>query len=138
MPNAAAELCDEIGITIVPINVRRSILGEAETCAERTIAKMIERHGAGHARFVLRTIVETVNNRRELVAPTIEAVSDVALAHPEWTDRAGDWLDAFDALDLPALRSRARRNLRAVRVREAMAAMIFDRLLPVLGDGGLV
>jgi hypothetical protein len=137
MNPTAAALCDEIGIRVVPPG-RRSALCDLETCAERTIEKMVERHGVAHARFVLRTIAETVNNRRELVAPTIEAVSDVALAHPAWAERAGDWLDAFDLLDLPALRSQARTNLRAVAVRDAMAALIHDRLLHHLGSERLL
>lgn len=136
MPSTADAICAEIGIRIIPINVRPSVLGELETCAVRTIEKMVERHGAGHARFVLRTIAETTNNRRELVAPTIEAVSDVALAHPEWTERG--WLEAFDALDLAGLRSLIRRNLRAAPAREAMATLIYVKLLPALGDERLL
>jgi len=133
--NTAAGICAEIGIKIV-LPGRRSATGDLETCAERTIEKLIERHGAGHARLVLRTIAETTNNRMELVAPTIEAVSAVALAHPEWTERG--WLEAFDCLDLAALRSRARRNLHASPAREAMATLLFDRLLPLLGDERLI
>lgn len=136
MPSTADAICAEIGIRIIPINVRPSVLGELETCAVRTIEKMVERHGEGHARFVLRTIAETTNNRRELVAPTIEAVSDVALAHPEWTERG--WLEAFDALDLAGLRSLIRRNLRAAPAREAMATLIYVKLLPALGDERLL
>lgn len=134
----AADICAALGITIVPNSVRRSTLGELECCCERTIDRMISRHGEGHVIFVLKTITETVNNKRELVAPTIEAVSDIALGHPDWAERASEWLDAFDALDLPALRSLARQNLRVVRVREAMAAMIFERLAPTFGNKRLV
>ena len=133
--STAADICAEIGIKVVPAG-RRSPTCDLDTCAGRTIEKLVERHGAGHARFVLRTIAETTNNKRELVAPTIEAVSSVALAHPEWTSRG--WLEAFDRLDLAALRSQARRNMRASPAREAMATLIFDRLLPILGDEMLI
>lgn len=127
----AREICEELGIEIVPTNVRRSTLGERQCCAERTIDKMIAKHGEEHVRFVLITISETVNNGRELVAPTIEAVSDVVLAHPTWIREASIWLKMFDRLDLSSLRAKAKRNARACRVREALATMIFDRLYQV-------
>lgn len=134
----ARDLCADLDIEIVPTNVRRSTLGLRQCCAERTIDRLIRTHGYGHVRFVLLTLSQTTNNARELVAPTIEAVSDVALAHPRWVNRASDWLDAFDGLDLAALRGRAKRNARAAKVRPAMATMIFDRLLPILGDDNLI
>jgi len=128
----------EIGIVVVPTNVRRSTLGELECCCERTVERLIEKHGVDHARFVLRTICETVNNKRELVAPTVYAVSDVALAHPNWAEHASEWLDAFDGLDIPALRSQCRKTLRISQIRPALGVLIYDRLLPVLGVKRLV
>lgn len=136
MQSTAAAICAEIGIKVIPTKARASTLGELETCASRTIEKLVDNHGAAHARLVLISLAETVNHRRELVAPTIEAVSDVLLAHPEWADRG--WLDAIDTLDLAGMRSRVKRNMRAAPVRAAMATMIFDKLLPILGDERLI
>lgn len=129
----AREICEELGIKIVSSKKYRAALDELELCCEPTLEKMVRKHGQEHTIFVLRTITETKNNKRELVAPTIEAVSDIVLCHRAWWQRdAGKWLDAFDTLDLPKLRQIAKSNQGAVRVRHAMAALIHDRLLPAL------
>ena len=129
----AAEVCEALGITILPRNQRRSMLGELETVAEQTIARLISDHGAGHAIFVLRAISETTNNRTELVAPTILAVSDIVRAHPEWAeDRAGDFLDALDQVPLAEIRAAVKRNRIAVPIRQAVATVAFLRLAAIL------
>lgn len=127
-PHSAQDICAALEIEIVPTSVRRSTLGRTQTCAGATIEALIASHGVGHTVFVRRTITETVDNGSELVAPTITAVSKIAFAHPEWVEKGLAWFDAFDEIDLPMIRQRARRNLRAVPVAEAMAAMIFERL----------
>lgn len=129
----AAAVCADLSITILPRHMRRSSLGELETVAVQTIERLIADHGEGHAVFVLRAIAETVNNRTELVAPTILAISDIVRAHPEWADRrAGEFLDALDTLPLAEIRSGVKRNRIAVPIRQGMAAIIHARLMPVL------
>lgn len=128
-----SEICGALGITILPRNQRRSMLGELETVAEQTITRLISDHGAGHAIFVLRAIAETTNNRTELVAPTILAVSDIVRAHPEWAeDRAGDFLDALDQVPLAEIRAAVKRNRIAVPIRQAVATVAFLRLAAIL------
>lgn len=130
---AALALFRELGITYVAPRERKKVLDHRETSAISIVQKMVERHGEGHARLVLVTILETTpENANELSAACIEAISQIALAHPEWTARG--WLEAFDAIDLPRMRQRARRNRKAVPVAEAMATLIFDRLLDHFGE----
>ena len=72
------------------------------------------------------------SNDRSLTAPVIQAVSDLLLAHPTWF--GGDWLDALDKIDLPALHESVKANRKAVQPRAAIAAVLFERLkdrLPV-------
>ncbi|RZN33903.1 hypothetical protein [Bradyrhizobium sp. Leo121] len=75
-----ANLCDELGISIVPVTRQRKLM---ETFAHDTLERILREHGADHLRSVLITIVETGDaNKRQLVTPVIYAVSDILLAHP--------------------------------------------------------
>lgn len=145
-PTTAAELCRELGIAIVPTKVRRSRLGELECCCELTIENMIAKHGVEHVRFVLISICETRNNRRELVAPVLEAVSDIILHHPDFTTRPWSsadgeprgWLDLLDEIDIPALREIAKQNRRVASVREGLGALIHYQIVVKTHVKGLV
>lgn len=137
MKRPAAEVCADLGIKIVPPNIRRRKLGELETCCEKTIDNLIEAEGESHVVLVLKTLTETTNNRRDLIAPTVYAVSDVILAHPKWIKQASIWFEAFDGLDIPALRLRAKKA-RVAEVRRALATLICDRLMPVFEAKQLV
>lgn len=108
--------------------------GPAQTCAAQTIQRILNEHGEGHAILTLRTIVESENNRSELVAPVIWAVSDIIRAHPSWADTGLAFLEAFDAIDLGQLRALAKANRRAVAPRKAIATMLFQHLQPVFGE----
>jgi hypothetical protein len=125
---ALADICRDLEIEIVPTAVRRS---PGQTCAAQTMQRILEEHGEGHLILTLRTILESGNNRLELVAPTLWAVSDIILAHPTWTETGLAFIEAFDAIDLSDLRSRAKANRRAVAPRKAIATMLFEHLRPV-------
>lgn len=130
---SAREVCADLGIEIVRPG-RRSTDGLPQTCAERTIGKMLRRHGEPHTIFVLRTIAETEGNSGELVAHTVEAVSRLVLAHPRWADRGLEWFDAFDRIDLPAIRDQCRKIVRIVPMASGIATVVFDRLFGLLGS----
>lgn len=98
-----ADICEETGVEIIDIRHSRS-RRPGQTCAERTLQKLLDKHGAGHMRYVLSTIVETTNNKLELVAPVIHAISDIVLDYPEWADQASLWLETFDRLDIALMR----------------------------------
>lgn len=72
-----------------------------------TLQKVV-RHGEPHLTIVLKLIVETRDNATELMAATITAVSELLRAMPWLADRGLDLFDAFDKIDLAALRRRAK------------------------------
>lgn len=125
IPRSAAEICSDLDIEIVSTTARR---GAGQTHAVQTIQRILAEHGEGHAILTLRTIVESENNRTELVAPTVWAVSDIIAAHPQWASKGLAFLEAFDGIDLADLRNRAKANRKAVAPRKAIATMLFEYL----------
>lgn len=123
MTLALASICDELGITVIPVTKQRGLM---ETCAVNTLARILSDHGPEHLRSVLMAIVETENNKRMLVAPVIWAVSDILLAHPSWF--GGDFLEAMDRIDLAEMHELAKANREAAQPRQAIATMLFDEL----------
>jgi len=119
-----AQICADLAIRVIPVTRRRA---PGETCATRTMERILAEHGPQHLTLVLRSIVETGNNGLELVAPTMWAISDIVLAHPAWTATT-DWLDAMDRAGLSGMRTRAKANRKAARPRQAIATMLFEHL----------
>jgi hypothetical protein len=103
---AAIDLCRDLDIEMLPTNVRRD--RERQTHAGRTIETLIANYGAGHATITLRAIVESIGNEWELRSETIWAVSDVVRARPDWPNRGLEFIEAFDAINLKALRVKAK------------------------------
>ena len=124
MTDDLAAILEALDIRVIPTTKQRE---PGETCAINTIENLFKSHGPEHLTIVLRSIAETVNNRMELVAPTIAAVSDVILAHPTWAQTT-EWLDEMDKIDLTAMREKAKANRRAVPLRRAMATLLFAKL----------
>lgn len=119
-----ASICDDLDIRVIPTTKHRDTM---ETCALQTLERILAEFGEGHLTLVLRSIVETGNNKRELVAPVIWALSDVIRAHPSWPTTTA-WLDALDECDLAEFRSQAKANRRAAQPRAAISTMLFERL----------
>jgi hypothetical protein len=92
---------------------------------------MLLDHGEGHVFITLRTIVESSGNERALTAAGVQGVSDLILAHPSWSDQGLAWIEAFDNIDLIDLATKAKANRKAVPKRQAMAAMLYERLAPI-------
>lgn len=90
-----------------------------------TLQKVV-RHGEDHLTIVLRLIVETKGNATELWAATITAISELLLAMPWLVERGLDLFDAFDLIDLSALRRRAKAIRRANR--QEVWAIMFNLL----------
>lgn len=121
-------ICADLGIKIIPCN---ETLGPMLTKAGQTLRALLAQYGEGHTIIVLRTITESAGNECALTAPAIWAVSDLVLAHPNWPDRGLAWIEAFDDINLIALAKTASANRKAVPKREAMAAMLYERLAPI-------
>ncbi|MBZ9939157.1 hypothetical protein LB518_22865 [Mesorhizobium sp. BR1-1-16] len=106
-------LCDQLGIKIVPYRRRRR---PRQTHARQVMRRIAAKHGDGHLLFVLKAILWSRNNTAELWSETILAVSDVVIDFPEWAEvRAGEFMTAFDTIDLAAVR------------RDAMAGRRFSK-----------
>lgn len=70
--------------------------------------RLVAKYGEGHLLFVLRAICWSRNNTAELWSETILAVSDIVLDFPEWAEaRAGEFMEAFDRIDLSKIRREA-------------------------------
>ncbi|HRO25321.1 MAG TPA: hypothetical protein PLR07_13620 [Promineifilum sp.] len=121
-------ICADLGITIAQCH---EPTGPLRTKAGQTLRRMLLDHGEGHVIITLRTIVESSGNDRALTASGIQGVSDLVLAHPSWPDRGLAWIEAFDHIDLVDLATKAKANRAAVPKRQAMAAMLYERLAPI-------
>jgi hypothetical protein len=118
-------LLAELEITVIDLQRYR---GPGATMALACIESIFQKYGYSHTKLVLMTIAETSNNKRELVAPVIWAISDLIRAHPAWAKRATDWYDAFDRVDIRQLRAFARLNKSAVKPRATLATLLFGFL----------
>lgn len=91
-----------------------------------TLQKVV-RHGEAHLTIVLRLIVETKGNATELWAATITAISELLLAMPWLENWGGRLYDAFDLIDLAALRRHAKRiRGRRGKVWQEMCTLLKD------------
>ena len=124
MTDDLAAILSDLGIRVVHRNAYREPM---DTNAAETMQRIMDRRGDGHLVMVLRSIAETVNNKRELVAPTLWAVSDTISAHPDWAGST-DFLDALDAIDLSMVRAIAKENRRGSPLRHAINTMIYLHL----------
>jgi hypothetical protein len=102
---AATELCRVLEIEILPTNIRRRPM---QTHAGGIIEWLIRKHGLGHATITLRAIVESIGNETEVREETICAISDIILARPDWANRGVAFIEAFDDIDLKAMRAKAK------------------------------
>lgn len=123
---ALTSICADLEIRVVG-KAKHNSRGPGETCAEQSMERILRVYGPGHLTIVLKSIVETKNNNRQLVAPMIWAVSDIILAYPHWAATMA-WLDALDETDLAELWSLAKANRKAAKPRDAIATMLFNKL----------
>ena len=81
---------------------------------------------------MLRTIIESEGNESELIADVIGAISDLVRVHPRWVGLGLQWLEAFDGIDLAAIRRTAKvANVQPLRV--GIATLIAVELERILG-----
>lgn len=123
-------LLDGLGIKLVPVYRRRAA---AQSHARGTMHEIRNTYGDGHLVFTLRCIRQTKNNRDELWSETIGAISDILIQRPDWAERAGDVLDAFDGVQLGILRGKAVQR-RPWPVRATLRTLIYERLESILDE----
>jgi len=123
-------LLDGSGIKIVPIYRRRAA---AQSHARATMHEVRNNHGDGYLVFVLSCIRQTKNNRDELWSETIGAIADIFKQRPDWMERGGDILDAFDQIPLGELRGKAVKR-RPWPVRATLRTLIYEQLEDLLDE----
>jgi cell division protein FtsB len=125
MSATLADICKELEIELTD---NASSMGRrpGQTCARNILQKVLTDEGEAHLRSVLITIMQTENNKRMLIRPVILAVSDVLRTYPNWY--GGDWLDAFDKIELSELYEEARADREGVAPRHSIAARLIDKL----------
>lgn len=127
-----AGICASLDVSIIGPTVSRA---PGTTKCARTLQRILERRGEGHLVLLLRTIMESENNRMALVEPVLWGVSDVMIANPCWPDRGLEWLDAFDTIDLCAIWGDAKCANGAPPERHGISARITELLRARFGEG---
>ena len=99
-----------------------------ECFSPATLRRIGKAHGEAHLALVLRLIVETEGNARELYAETLNAVSALLEHDPSLIERGTALYDAFDAIDLAGLRHRAQSMRCGLPVSHVMRVFIAQEL----------
>lgn len=132
MTDALASICDELEIRVIAANVTR-VPGTTK-CA-LTLERILRKYGEGHLILLLRTIMESDNNKMALVEPVIWAVSDVMLANPRWPAKGLEWLAAFDEIDLCDVWVDSKQANGAPPERHGVASKLTELLQRKFGEG---
>jgi hypothetical protein len=127
MTPSLESICKNLGITAIPTKQYRR---PRETHAGESLQRIFDRHGEDHLIMTLRTITESAGNDRALIAPVINALSDIIAAHPRSAERGFAWIEEFDNIDLLHLAAAAKANRKAVTPRAAIATMLHSLLSP--------
>ena len=126
IPPHMQRLCYEFGIMIVPKH-RYSEPGEIRAVA--TIDRIWRRYGEDHVRMVFTTLAETANNKVLLDEVGLWMASDMVRACRHIIDeRAGDWLETWDAIPAGELQYVAQGLRGYVSQRHALGGMIYERI----------
>jgi hypothetical protein len=102
-----------LGVKVLDASLHSPTSVRPKRCFCMPTLQKVVRHGEAHLTMVLRLIVETKGNATELWAATITAISELLLAMPWLAERGLDLFDAFDRIDMAALRRRAKAIKRA-------------------------
>ena len=120
-------LCDEFSIEIIPA-IRYPDVGQ--TRAVKTILRILRRYGEDHARWVLRTLAETSNNRACLDEAALWATSDLVRAY--WTDLQADpeaWFAIWDSVPVGRRQWEIQQRLSGIVNQRAALAGVMNKHL---------
>jgi hypothetical protein len=126
-------LCQEFSIEIVPPHKYPEI---GQTRATETIARIIRKHGEGHARLVLSFLAETANNKALIDETGLWCMSDMVRASAPILRRpegASELAETFDAMPLGPLQAMAQELSGRVPVRYALDGMVWERIVRRFG-----
>jgi hypothetical protein len=132
--SSLSSICQAIDPPVVVIEPHVTRTPGTTKCG-RVLDRILDRHGDEHVMLLLRTLMESENNRMALVEPVIWALSDVMLANPRWPDKGMEWLEAFDQIDLCDVWARAKEANGAPPERHGIASKITELLQHQFGEG---
>jgi hypothetical protein len=125
-------LCGEVGIECIEGTAYPRL---GQTRAVNTIRRIIERFGEDHARLVLTTLAETVNNKAMVDETSLWMCSDLIRAfRTEIENDASRWLNAWDAIPVGYLQSVSQGLRGYVKQRDALGGMVYKELRKVYGQ----
>lgn len=120
-------LCEEFGIEIIPGHRYPEI---GQTRAVKTIARILKRYGLEHTRWVLRTLVETANNKAMLDEAGLWAASDLVTAY--WPDLNNDpeaWFQVWDSVPVGRRQWEIQQRLSGIVNQRAALAGVMNKHL---------
>ncbi|WP_246660456.1 hypothetical protein [Nitratireductor sp. XY-223] len=115
--------------------VYKKARGPGECFSPGTLRRIGRASGEAHLALVLRLIVESEGNATELYADTLSAVSSLLEHHPELIERGSALFDAFDSIDLAAVRRRAQMMDCGLPAAHVMRVLLLAGLLPATAIG---
>ncbi len=120
-------LCDEFGVEIIPPH-RYPELGQ--TRAVKTMLRILRKRGEDHMRWVMRTLVETSNNKALLDESGLWAASDLVLAYRDAIEEnPSAWFEVWDSVPVGLRQWQIQRRLSGVvNQRAALAGAINQHL----------
>lgn len=121
------EICQEFGLRIIPAHKYPDV---GETRAVKTILKIIRKRGEDHARWVIRTIMETSNNKVLADESGLWAMSDLVLAY--WAEIQTDpsaWFDLWDSVPVGRRQWEIQQRLSGIVNQRAALAGVMNKHL---------
>lgn len=95
-----------------------------------TLRRIGRAHGSAHLALVLRLVVETTGNEKELYSETLLAISALLQHQPDLIERGAALFDAFDTIDLADLRQSARTMRCGLPAAHVMRILLHQALHP--------
>lgn len=133
MTDRIASIAAEYGVRLIG---KSRYPEPGETRAVATIDRILHRHGEGHLRLILSTLAETDNNKGMLDEHLLWATSDLIRACSGIVEnRAGEWLQVWDAAPVGELQFIAHDLAGVVPQRYAIGGMVYERIVKVFGAG---
>lgn len=131
-PDHIQRLCDEFDIVIVDRHRYPEI---GQTRAVETLARIYRRYGEAHLRMVLTTLAETANNKVLLDEVGLWMASDMVRKCASLIeDRAGEWLELWDAMPVGQLQFVCHELRGAIPLRFALGGMVYERIFRRFGS----